>query len=249
MFRKRLSCRREELKALTLATSLLGQSRSSKAEEKKNATSCNVAVSASGGQHLPNDLPEFDIPGDVMQPTDTVGHSTTHTTHNDSSMESVKNCTHSVTAPNRRLLTTTAPPATHSTGTIANPQYVKSNQTPLSFSQFPTHQSRGTANSGINSEFKGEHFPFSQQLRQGFHNVFHLKQYRPNQLEAINAAMLKQDCFVLMPTGGGKSLCYQLPACVSDGAVTVVVSPLKSLIEDQVQRLQSLNVRDLEYSC
>jgi ATP-dependent DNA helicase RecQ len=60
--------------------------------------------------------------------------------------------------------------------------------------------------------------------------------FRPSQREAVQAALDGRDSLVVMPTGGGKSLCYQLPALASD-ALTVVVSPLIALIADQHQRL------------
>ncbi|XP_026222195.1 Bloom syndrome protein homolog isoform X2 [Anabas testudineus] len=89
--------------------------------------------------------------------------------------------------------------------------------------------------------FRGFNFPHSQEMMKIFHKRFGLHQFRFNQLEAINATLQGEDTFVLMPTGGGKSLCYQLPACVSPG-VTVVISPLKSLIVDQVQKLTTLDI-------
>ena len=66
--------------------------------------------------------------------------------------------------------------------------------------------------------------------------IFGHSSLRPRQDEAVRAALAGHDCFVLLPTGGGKSLCYQLPAVLSAG-VTVVVSPLLALIEDQVGSL------------
>jgi ATP-dependent DNA helicase RecQ len=67
---------------------------------------------------------------------------------------------------------------------------------------------------------------------------FGLDSFRPGQREAVAAALACRDSLVVMPTGGGKSLCYQLPGIASDD-LTVVVSPLIALMADQYRRLRS----------
>ena len=71
---------------------------------------------------------------------------------------------------------------------------------------------------------------------------FGLESFRPGQREAVQAALDGTDSLVVMPTGGGKSLCYQLPALSGQGLV-VVVSPLIALMSDQLRRLKEAGVR------
>jgi ATP-dependent DNA helicase RecQ len=73
-------------------------------------------------------------------------------------------------------------------------------------------------------------------------NRFGLKAFRPGQREAVAGALAGRDTLVVMPTGGGKSLCYQLPALAGRGLV-VVVSPLIALMADQRERLRGSGVR------
>lgn len=71
--------------------------------------------------------------------------------------------------------------------------------------------------------------------------VFGFEAFRPGQAEIVEAVAAQENVLAIMPTGGGKSLCFQLPALLEDG-VTVVISPLIALMRDQVRALQEVGV-------
>ena len=72
-------------------------------------------------------------------------------------------------------------------------------------------------------------------------SVFGFSGFRPGQQDIVEAVQAKEDVLAILPTGAGKSLCFQLPALLR-GGVTVVVSPLIALMRDQVASLQQAGV-------
>ena len=83
--------------------------------------------------------------------------------------------------------------------------------------------------------------PPSQSPETILNTVFGYQQYKPLQREVIQNVLNQRDTLAIMPTGGGKSLCYQIPALLAPG-LTVVVSPLIALMKDQVEQLDALGV-------
>ncbi|MGH7515069.1 MAG: RecQ family ATP-dependent DNA helicase, partial [Gemmatimonadales bacterium] len=83
--------------------------------------------------------------------------------------------------------------------------------------------------------------PEVQALERTLHDRFGLREFRPGQREASLALLQGRDLVAVMPTGAGKSLCFQLPALLLPG-VTVVVSPLIALMKDQVDKLRALGI-------
>lgn len=88
---------------------------------------------------------------------------------------------------------------------------------------------------------RGELRDYSKAALAQLDKVYGYGSFRPGQLEAVNAILNRHDLIAVMPTGSGKSVCYQLPA-LREGSFTIVVSPLRALMRDQVQALQARGV-------
>ncbi|WVZ57913.1 hypothetical protein U9M48_008247 [Paspalum notatum var. saurae] len=95
--------------------------------------------------------------------------------------------------------------------------------------------------SSVTQEDWSGNFPWDSLADDTRFNVFGITSYRSNQREIINTVMSGRDVLVIMAAGGGKSLCYQLPAVLRDG-IALVISPLLSLIQDQVMGLAALGI-------
>src|SRR3982751_1743673 len=80
-------------------------------------------------------------------------------------------------------------------------------------------------------------------LHKALHEYFGFDKFKGNQEKAIESLLAGHDTFVIMPTGGGKSLCYQLPALVSEG-VAIIISPLIALMKNQVDLVRSYSSKD-----
>jgi ATP-dependent DNA helicase RecQ len=80
-------------------------------------------------------------------------------------------------------------------------------------------------------------------LHKALHEHFGFDKFKGNQEKIIESVLAGHDTFVIMPTGGGKSLCYQLPALVSDG-LAIIVSPLIALMKNQVDLIRSYSSKD-----
>src|SRR4051794_21281971 len=80
-------------------------------------------------------------------------------------------------------------------------------------------------------------------LHDALHEYFGFGEFRPGQEDACAAALAGRDVLVVMPTGSGKSLCYQLPALLRND-LTIVVSPLVALMQDQVEALVARGLGD-----
>src|SRR5437763_1933181 len=93
----------------------------------------------------------------------------------------------------------------------------------------------------VSRDCKKQTYTLPKRVHQLLHERFGYKDFRPGQAAIIDALLQGQHVPTVMPTGSGKSLCYQLPALLNDGC-TLVISPLIALMKDQVDSLQERGI-------
>ena len=106
----------------------------------------------------------------------------------------------------------------------------------------PAHDRPAIQPRGAPTPTDAAHRPTLDDAREALRAHFGYPDFRPGQEEVISAVLSGQDCLAVMPTGAGKSVCYQVPAAVL-GGLTIVVSPLISLMGDQVRALKQAGIR------
>ncbi|EGG15254.1 ATP-dependent DNA helicase RecQ family protein [Cavenderia fasciculata] len=117
-------------------------------------------------------------------------------------------------------------------------------QRKISLPNIPTGKKYEVTHSGGHTEDNtlfSQEFPWDDLVNSCAKTVFGVGELRALQKDAINAILYRRDTFVSLPTGGGKSLCFQLPALI-DAGLTVVVSPLLALMNDQVTKLRQRGI-------
>ncbi|KAI6191622.1 ATP-dependent DNA helicase [Aphelenchoides bicaudatus] len=93
-------------------------------------------------------------------------------------------------------------------------------------------------------DYENGEFEWDSEVNSTLKNVFHIEKFRSLQRSAINLLLSNESCLVVLTTGAGKSLCYQLPAALpSQKGIVLVVQPLLSLVEDQLIQLRRLNIQ------
>lgn len=124
---------------------------------------------------------------------------------------------------------------THPPSIAAVPQHQQTNQS-ITPNPYKTNGTKSTDNN--------QQYPWTERLYHHLKRTFRLSSFRDNQLSIINGTLSSKDVFVIMRTGGGKSLTYQLPAILEMEStykkVTVVISPLISLIRDQEEQMNEM---------
>jgi DNA topoisomerase-3 len=120
---------------------------------------------------------------------------------------------------------------------------VRAGATPRSRNNFPAQYAEPSAGEATTSSVAParKEIPSDASLNQLLQTVFGFSSFRPNQEAVCRAVTAGEDALLVMPTGSGKSLCYQLPG-LARGGTTLVISPLIALMDDQVSKLKQLGL-------